>query len=192
MTPRDTAGLKCPPLQPRGGGSLEVRSKAHREVRLYTSLSLKLGLQAGPSEPCCKQKCSKSPIFPEEPCGGTGAQRELGMSGQTPGGLGDKHIGRTSMNPPRPLRAGPSPPETGPGSTPAHHTADCRTKMLACVQHASLPASHTRGFTEPSSCHLLWLAHRLGGSPFHPARKPQGPPRWVTSLPSLPQPPLDI
>lgn len=146
---------------------------------MYASLSLKVGLQAGPSEPCCKQKCSKSPIFPEEPCGRMEAQRELGMGGQTLGGLGDKHRGRTSMNSPRSLRTGSSPPETGPGSTSAHHTADCKTKMVVCVQRASLPARHPRGFTEPSGCHLLCLAHRLGGSPFHPTRKPTHSLPWT-------------
>lgn len=83
------------------------------------------------------------------------AQRELGMDGQTLGGLGDKHIGRTSMNSPRPHRACSSPPETGPGSTSAHYIVNCKTKTLVCVQCESLPASHTRGFTEPSGCHLL-------------------------------------
>lgn len=159
---------------------------------MYASLFLKLGLQAGLAEPCCKQKCSKSPIFPKEPCGGMEAQRELGMGGQTLGGLGDKHIGRTSMNSPRPRRACSSPPETGPGSTSAFYIVNCKTKTLVCVQCESLPASQTRASLNPAVA-IFYVLHT--GSVTHlcrPPRKTQGPPRWVTCLPSHSQPPLDI
>lgn len=160
MTPSDTAGLKCPPLQPRGEGSLEARSKAHHEVRLCTL--------ACPSSWACRLDRLSPAVSrnvanpPFSHCGGMEAQRELGMGGQTLGGqtlggLGNKHIGRTFMNSPRPHRACSSPPETGPGSTSAHYIGNCKTKTLVRVQCESLPASHTAVAIFLSGTQARWL-----------------------------------
>lgn len=58
------------------------------------------------------------------------AQRELGMGGQTLGGLGDKHIGRTSMNSPGPLRTGSSLQKRG--RVPHLHTTQQTAKPRWC------------------------------------------------------------